>query len=250
MFNLPFSLNQLLVEALFVEALSLLLGVRQVSAFLYDEINERVQVRFIARSLPASSQIIRALDIDYQSKAKVSGVDGVVLKRQQMLYSEWSTCQSFATSAIDYRLSIIRCQLLKRSSSRNQKHSIPNHPLLSPADTASSCNALSRELSVHQLIATLKVQFSDTLTEYVPRQLVEPGATYCSGTKSKRVPAAQYMRYLSMDVIFIFSTITSKSISVKHCGKYTTGSKTDVQSERLHRNSGVKDFPVHWYLDL
>ncbi|KAL1236243.1 Uncharacterized protein TPS_07664 [Trichinella pseudospiralis] len=75
-----------------------------------------------------------------------SGVDGVVLKRQQMLYSEWSTCQSFATSAIDYRLSIIRCQLLKRSSSRNQKHSIPNHPLLSPVFLLTS-NIKCRELS-------------------------------------------------------------------------------------------------------
>ncbi|XP_003375662.1 conserved hypothetical protein [Trichinella spiralis] len=45
-----------------------------------------------------------------------SGVDGVVLKRQQMLYSEWSTCH----------------QLLKRLSNHNQKHSIPSHPLLSP----------------------------------------------------------------------------------------------------------------------
>ncbi|KRX83845.1 hypothetical protein T06_14074 [Trichinella sp. T6] len=39
-------------------------------SFLYDNINERVGVRFIARSLQTSSQIIRALDIDYQSKGK------------------------------------------------------------------------------------------------------------------------------------------------------------------------------------
>ncbi|KRZ15942.1 hypothetical protein T11_1014 [Trichinella zimbabwensis] len=201
MFNLPFSLTQLLVEALFVEALTLLVvgtGTIQIcssshhlvidptktlasiqasrqphqqqqhsiKAFFRMKLTYELGFDLLPDHCQPHSQIIRALDIDYQSTAKVSGVYGVVLKRQQMLYSEWSTCQSFATSAIDYRLSIIRCQLLKRLSSRNQNHSIPSHPLLSPADTASSCNALSMELSVHQLIATLTVQFSDTLNEY------------------------------------------------------------------------------------
>ncbi|KRY75366.1 hypothetical protein T4B_11689 [Trichinella pseudospiralis] len=58
-------------------------------SFLYDEINERVQVRFIARSLPASSQIIRALDIDYQSKAKV-----VSKTAQTMLSDSPLPCES------------------------------------------------------------------------------------------------------------------------------------------------------------
>ncbi|KRZ16006.1 hypothetical protein T11_14401 [Trichinella zimbabwensis] len=49
------------------------------------------------------------------------------------------------------------------------------------------------------------------------QQLVELVATYYSATKSKREPAAQYMRYLGMDVIPIFSSmpvIVSMSVAV------------------------------------